>query len=40
VCAEPIAPPPIGRFSFLDLRPGRSFVEYVVSQGLQVFLLS
>src|SRR5207302_5615776 len=35
-----IIPPPIGRFYFLDLRPGRSFVEYAVSQGLQVFMLS
>ena len=35
-----IIPPPIGRFYFLDLRPGRSFVEYAVSQGLQVFVLS
>ena len=33
-------PPPIGRFYFLDLRPGRSFVEYATSQGIQVFLLS
>ena len=35
-----IIPPPIGRFYFLDLRPGRSFVEYAISQGIQVFLLS
>ncbi|MCU1667551.1 MAG: phaA [Blastococcus sp.] len=35
-----IVPPPIGRFYFLDLRPGRSFVEYAVSQGLQVFMVS
>ena len=35
-----IIPPPIGRFYFLDLRPGRSFVEYATSQGIQVFLLS
>ena len=35
-----IVPPPIGRFYFLDLRPGRSFVEYAVSQGLQVFMIS
>lgn len=25
---------------FLDLRPGRSFVEYAVSRGLQTFLIS
>ena len=35
-----VIPPPIGRYYFLDLRPGRSFVEHAVSQGLQVFLLS
>jgi polyhydroxyalkanoate synthase subunit PhaC len=35
-----IVPPPIGRFYFLDLRPGRSLVEYLVSRGLQVFMIS
>ena len=35
-----VVPPPIGRFYFLDLRPGRSFVEYAVSRGLQTFLMS
>jgi polyhydroxyalkanoate synthase len=35
-----IIPPPIGRYYFLDLRPGRSFAEYAVSQGLQVFMIS
>jgi polyhydroxyalkanoate synthase len=35
-----IVPPPIGRFYFLDLRPGRSFVEYAVSRGLPTFMLS
>jgi len=35
-----IVPPPIGRFYFLDLRPGRSFVEHAVGQGLQVFMIS
>jgi polyhydroxyalkanoate synthase subunit PhaC len=35
-----IVPPPIGRYYFLDLRPGRSLVEYAVSRGLQVFMLS
>jgi polyhydroxyalkanoate synthase len=35
-----IVPPPIGRFYFLDLRPGRSFVEYAVSRGLTVFMIS
>ena len=35
-----VVPPPIGRFYFLDLRPGRSFVEYAVNRGLQIFMLS
>jgi len=35
-----VIPPPIGRFYFLDLRPGRSFVEYATGQGLQAFMLS
>ena len=35
-----VIPPPIGRYYFLDLAPGRSFVEYSVSRGLQTFLLS
>lgn len=35
-----VVPPPIGRFYFLDLAPGRSFVEYSVSRGLQTFLIS
>jgi len=35
-----IIPPPIGRYYFLDLRPGRSMVEYTVSRGLQAFMLS
>jgi polyhydroxyalkanoate synthase subunit PhaC len=35
-----VIPPPIGRFYFLDLRPGRSFVEHSVGSGLQTFLLS
>jgi polyhydroxyalkanoate synthase subunit PhaC len=42
VFARPVlvVPPPIGRYYFLDLRPGRSFVEYAASRGLQTFLLS
>jgi polyhydroxyalkanoate synthase len=42
VFARPVlvVPPPIGRFYFLDLRPGRSFAEYATSRGLQTFLLS
>jgi polyhydroxyalkanoate synthase len=35
-----IVPPPIGRYYFLDLRPGRSFVEHAVAQGLTVFMIS
>jgi polyhydroxyalkanoate synthase len=35
-----VVPPPIGRYYFLDLRPGRSFVEYATSRGLRVFMLS
>ncbi len=35
-----LIPPPIGRFYFLDLRPGRSLIEYATSQGIQIFLLS
>jgi polyhydroxyalkanoate synthase subunit PhaC len=35
-----IVPPPIGRFYFLDLRPGRSFIEHAVGQGLQTFMIS
>ncbi len=35
-----VVPPPIGRYYFLDLRPGRSFAEYATGRGLQIFLLS
>jgi polyhydroxyalkanoate synthase subunit PhaC len=35
-----VVPPPIGRYYFLDLRPGRSMVEYAVGRGLQTFMLS
>lgn len=35
-----VVPPPIGRYYFLDLQPGRSFVEYSVSTGLQTFMMS
>jgi polyhydroxyalkanoate synthase subunit PhaC len=35
-----VVPPPIGRYYFLDLRPGRSFVEYAVNRGLPTFVLS
>jgi polyhydroxyalkanoate synthase len=33
-------PPPIGRYYFLDLAPGRSFVEFAVNRGLELFVLS
>lgn len=35
-----LIPPQINRYYFLDLAPGRSFVEHAVSQGLQVFCIS
>ena len=35
-----VIPPPIGRYYFLDLRPGRSFVENAVSTGVQTFIIS
>ena len=35
-----VLPPQINRYYFLDLAPGRSFVEYAVSRGLQVFMVS
>lgn len=35
-----IIPPQINRYYFLDLAPQRSFVEYALSRGFQVFILS
>jgi polyhydroxyalkanoate synthase subunit PhaC len=35
-----LVPPQINKFYFMDLSPGRSFVEYVVGQGFQMFLVS
>jgi polyhydroxyalkanoate synthase len=35
-----IVPPTINKYYVLDLAPGRSVVEYLVSQGQQVFVLS
>jgi polyhydroxyalkanoate synthase len=35
-----VVPPPIGRFYFLDLSPGRSLAEYLVAQSMQTFMLS
>ena len=42
VHARPILfiPPQINKYYFLDLRPGRSLLEFAVSRGLQVFILS
>jgi polyhydroxyalkanoate synthase len=35
-----IVPPQINKFYFLDLAPGRSFIQYAVTQGLQMFAIS
>jgi polyhydroxyalkanoate synthase len=35
-----LVPPQINKYYFMDLAPGRSFVEYVVGQGFQMFLVS
>jgi polyhydroxyalkanoate synthase len=35
-----IIPPTINKYYVLDLAPGRSLVEYLVSQGQQVFVMS
>src|SRR5579863_1966143 len=35
-----IVPPVINKFYVMDLAPGRSMVEYLVSSGLQVFMIS
>jgi class II poly(R)-hydroxyalkanoic acid synthase len=35
-----IVPPTINKFYVLDLAPGRSLIEYLVSQGQQVFVIS
>jgi polyhydroxyalkanoate synthase subunit PhaC len=35
-----LIPPPIGRYYFMDLAPGRSFIEHAVAQGLSMFVIS
>ena len=42
VGARPVllVPPQINRYYFMDLAPGRSFVEHAVSRGFQFFLIS
>jgi len=35
-----LIPPQIGRYYFMDLAPGRSFVEHAVGQGLTFFVIS
>jgi len=42
VLTEPtlIIPPQINKYYFLDIAPGRSFVEYAVSRGITTFMVS
>jgi polyhydroxyalkanoate synthase len=35
-----MVPPQINKYYFMDLAPGRSFVEYAVQQGFQMFTVS
>jgi polyhydroxyalkanoate synthase subunit PhaC len=35
-----LVPPQINKYYFMDLAPGRSFVEYCVQQGFQMFVIS
>jgi polyhydroxyalkanoate synthase len=35
-----LVPPQINKYYFMDLAPGRSFVEFCVRQGFQIFVLS
>jgi polyhydroxyalkanoate synthase len=35
-----VVPPQINKYYFLDLAPGRSFIEYAVAQGHQTFCIS
>jgi polyhydroxyalkanoate synthase subunit PhaC len=42
VAARPVVmiPPQINKYYFLDLSPGRSFIQYAVSRGIQFFAIS
>jgi len=42
VRARPVVmiPPPINKYYFMDLAPGRSFIEHAVSNGIQFFVIS
>lgn len=35
-----VIPPQVNKYYFLDLAPGRSFVEHAVAHGMQVFMIS
>jgi polyhydroxyalkanoate synthase len=35
-----LIPPQIGKYYFMDLSPNRSFVEYAVSRGISMFVIS
>lgn len=35
-----VIPPQINRYYFLDLAPGRSFVEYALDRGIQMYMIS
>jgi polyhydroxyalkanoate synthase len=39
-CPIVVVPPQINKYYVMDLAPGRSFVEYAVSQGFTVFMVS
>jgi polyhydroxyalkanoate synthase len=39
-CPIVVVPPQINKYYVMDLSPGRSFVEYAVSRGFSVFMIS